>query len=82
MSNINMSSVKLSAISNIVEKWKLQNKTLTSVIQCHVIINLSNTEGMNQDRNEDIWPNGKLPNVYHMQQAGRKRKWYLKWPLF
>lgn len=27
-------------------------------------------------------PNGKLPNVYHMQQAGRERKWYLKWLLF
>lgn len=27
-------------------------------------------------------PNGELPNVYHMQQAEGKRKWYLKWPLF
>lgn len=45
-------------------------------------MNLFKEEGMNQDRNEDIWPNGKLPNAYHMQEAGRKRKWYLKWPLF
>lgn len=39
---------------------------LISVLQCHVIINLFKTEGMSQDRNEDIWPNDKLPNVYHM----------------
>lgn len=59
----------------------LQNKT-HELLHCHVIRNLSKTGGMSRDRNEDIWPNGKLPNVYHMQQAGRKRKWYLKWPLF
>lgn len=32
----------------------------------HIIINLLETEGMSLDRNEDMWLNAKLPNVYHM----------------
>lgn len=63
---IHMGSVDLLLIKYIVEKPSLQNKMLTSVLQWHVIINPFKTEGMSRDRNEDIWPNDKLPNVYHM----------------
>lgn len=71
---IHMGSVDLLLIKYIGEK----NKMLTSVLQWHVIINPFKTEGMSRDRNEDIWPNDKLPNVYHMSQAWRKGKWYSK----
>lgn len=33
---------------------------------------------MNQDRNEDIWPNGKLPNVYHMEELWKEEEMVLK----
>lgn len=63
---IDMSFLDLLLIQYIVEKPSLQNKMLTSVLLWHVIINPFKIEGMSRDRNEDIWPNDKLPNVYHM----------------
>lgn len=54
------------------KKWKnKREEERLSALQSHIIRNLAEAASMGQDRNETIWPNDRLHNVYHMPQTRR-----------